>query len=305
VIVFKSSGGGEIVMGEKKYIVKKSFNNNVVLCADVKTKKECVLVGKGIGFGVKAGRVLKSIESVEKKFCLQDRDNKNDFNNLTMEIESSIVGITEEIIAMLSDEISSSLNEKIHVTLLDHIAFAVKRIESNIEIKNPFLFEIRFLYKDEFLLAEKVIDKINKTLNVNLPMDEAAFIAMHINAAINSEDICKISMNTDIITEMIQLIENKIDEKIDKYSIEYGRMVTHLRFAIDRTQKNISIENLLLSNIKENYKQAYDISKELAEKINKDFGLQFPEGEIGYIAIHLQNIFNKMNINNACYVDMS
>jgi len=279
----------------KKVIVEKAFNNNVVLCFDQKEKSECVYVGKGIGFGAKAGTAFKHIDRIDKQFYLRDETNHSRFNALASELDQGIVGVTEEVIAMISNEIQGDLNEKIHVTLLDHVAFAIKRMENQIEIKNPFLHEVKSLYREEFFIAQKAISIINQSLGVNLPIDEAAFIAMHINAAVNSGDVFQVTRNTDIISFMVQEIEEALGRRMDRASVEYGRMITHLRFAIDRIQKNIMVDNLLLDNIKEQYANAYLFSKNITETVAREYDLEFPDGEIGYIAIHLENIFRKVD----------
>lgn len=279
----------------KKLIVEKAFNNNVVLCFDQKEKRECVFVGKGIGFGMKPGEKFKQSDRIDKKFYMMDESNQSKFHALTKEIDEKIVGVTEEIIAMIASEIQGELNEKIHVTLLDHIAFAIMRMESHIEIHNPFLHEVQSLYQEEFILAKKAIACINQSLSIVLPIDETAFIAMHINAAIHSEDVYQVTRNTNIISHTVQMIEDALGREMDKESIEYGRMITHLRFAIDRTQKQISIDNLLLDNIKEKYYNSYVFSKQIADRVAEEYDLVFPDGEIGYIAIHLENVFRSVN----------
>ena len=276
---------------KSSYKVVRPFNHNVVLC--IHDSKECIIIGKGVGFGVKPGDAIKNVENIEKEFYLVDSNNKENFKNLTTAIDKNIIGVTEEAIAIIAKKFNKELNEKIHITLPDHIAFAVKRMESGIQIKNVLLHEIRFLYKEEFKAAEEMLEIINKKLNIELPKDEIGFIAMHIHAAVNNEDVSKSSLDTAIISDMISFIEEKIGKELDKYSIEYCRMVTHLRFAIDRVRNNANIDNILIHSIKENYKNTYEIAKELADMINKDYGIDFPEGEIGYITIHLQNILAK------------
>ncbi|WP_102401413.1 PRD domain-containing protein [Haloimpatiens massiliensis] len=278
-------------MFREKYRIIKSFNNNVVLCVNVKRKQECILIGKGVGFGAVPGNILKCSENIKKQFYLEDGSNKNNFINLTDRIDNNIVGVTEEIIADISYQISNkNLNEKIHTALLDHINFAIKRSNNNIEIKNPFLYEIKFLYKNEYSIALKALEAINKKLELKLPVDEAGFIAMHIHAAINNVEVSKATLYTTMINDMIIFIEEKMDKKIDKESVEYARLVTHLRFAIDRVKKKINIQNILLENIRNTYKRSYSIAEELSKKIYEEYDVAFPEGEIGYIAVHLENI---------------
>ncbi len=274
----------------KQFTIIKSFNNNVVFCIDIELNKECILLGSGVGFGAKEGQVLKNPEKIEKIFYLVDEKNIFRFAGLTKEVDKNIVGVTEEIILMASKELDKEFDERIHITLLDHIAFTIDRLKNNMPIVNPFIAEIKSLYRIEYKTALKAIKAINEKLNINLPEDEAGFIAMHIHAAINKMDVSKTARSTTIINDAINFLESKTGKEIDKESIDYVRLITHIRFAIDRVEKNIPIKNILLSDIKKKFKESYKLANEIAVEIEKGFKIKLPEDEIGYLAIHIENI---------------
>lgn len=282
-------------MFNDRFRVVKPFNHNVVLCISESRKKECIIVGRGIGFGVKAGQIIEGNDNIEKIFFLMEENNMERFNRLTEKVDANIVGVIEEVIALISDSFPEQLNEELHITLLDHINFAINRLKSGMQMKNPFLHETKLLYKDEFLVAQKALKVINEKLNINLLEDEIGFITMHIHAAVNNTSISTASLNTAIIGDAVAYIEKSLGITMNKDSIEYGRLIVHLRFAIDRAMKKIDIKNLVLCNIKEKFKKSYEVSKKLAERIKEEYFLDFPEGEIGYIAIHLENILNEIN----------
>lgn len=62
------------------------------------------------------------------------------------------MGVSEEIIA-LAEEKLGQLNSHIHVALTDHIGFALDRIKMGMEMSNPFIYEIRALYPEEFRIG--------------------------------------------------------------------------------------------------------------------------------------------------------
>lgn len=274
--------------------VIKSFNHNVVSCMAQSKKKECIIIGRGVGFGVKTGQIIKSNDNIEKVFFLMEENNIEKFNNLTKKIDENIVGVTEEVIALVAKSFPQEINEKLHITLLDHINFAIKRLKNDIEMKNPFLHETKLLYEGEFFVAEQAWEIINEKLNVELLEDEIGFITMHIHAALNNTNISTSSLSTAIISDAVNYIEDTLGITMDRAGVEYARLIVHLRFAIDRAIKEINIKNLVLSNIKEKFKKSYKISESLAQIIKEEYALDFPEGEIGYIAIHLENILNEI-----------
>lgn len=273
----------------KNYKIIRVFNHNVVFCLDIINTKECILVGKGIGFNMKEND-FADMGKIEKVFFLVDENNKSRFKGLSGELEQGIVGVTEEIIAMLQLKTGINFDEKIHVTLLDHIGFTIERYNNGLEIKNPFIAEIKALYHEEYLISCQVIDKINKSLGVNLPEDEVGFIAMHIHAAVNNKSISKTGKNTVIINEIVKYVEDELGYIIDKDSIDYTRLVTHLRFAIDRSEKGIQVNNLLLNSIKRKFKDSFKLSKCIANKIKNEYNIILKDDEIGYLAIHLEKL---------------
>lgn len=250
----------------------------------------CMLIGKGIGFGLKAQSRIYNTEKVEKIFYLIDPENKYKFDLMTKEISGDIIGAVEESIVLMEDILHKPLNESIHVTLLDHISFALNRIKNNITIKNIFVHEIKFLYTEEYLIAERVVNHINSRLDIKLPNDEAGFIAMHIHAAANDGNLRETVMANEILEDMISFIEDRMDKKLDRNSLPYFRLITHLRFAIDRAIKNITLENILLDTIKEKFKESFSLAAELVDYIKGNHDISFNDSEIGYIAVHLQNM---------------
>ncbi|ADD01749.1 transcriptional antiterminator, BglG [Thermoanaerobacter italicus Ab9] len=272
------------------YQVVKVLNNNVCMAKDDKSV-ECVVIGKGIGFGKRPGDIIEE-DKLEKIFYVQEDVNKIKFSELMEEIRGDVIGITEEIITMAEKIKGKKLNEHIHIALADHIAFAIERVNMGIDIKNPFNMEIKALYKDDYNIALKALELINQRLNISLPEDEAGFIALHLHAALENAGLSNTLKNTRLISQLVSIIENQLGKHIDRDSIDYLRLVTHLRFAIDRLEKNTPIANELLASIKKKFKRAYKIAMQVSKVIENTLGKRVPEEEVGYIAIHIQRLIN-------------
>lgn len=274
----------------KKFTVVKPFNHNVVFCIDRELNKECILIGTGIGFGVKESQIVKYSNRIEKTFYLVDKNNMYKFAGLSKEVDKNIIGITEEIISMAYSKLNKELDERIHITLIDHIAFTVDRFNNDMAIINPFLVEIKNLYKEEYKVALEALKLINERLSITLPEDEVGFIAMHFHAAINKINVSKTAKSTAIINEVVSFLENKTGKEIDKEGIDYVRLITHIRFALDRVDKNIPIKNILLSDIKKKFEESYSTASKIAEEIKSNFEITLPEDEVGYLAIHIEKL---------------
>ncbi|KRQ86456.1 PtsGHI operon antiterminator [Caloramator mitchellensis] len=270
------------------YEIVKIFNNNVVLAKRENT--EYILIEKGLGFGRKKGDIIEN-NRFEKVFILE-KDINERFKELTKNIESEIVGVCEEVIGLVSKEFEI-LDREIHIKLVDHIAFAIKRIKENDEIENPFTTEIEALYEKDYEVAKKAVELIEKRLDIEVPEGEIGFIALHINAAKNRQGISETIKCAYICNSITEILEDELKIDINRHSIDYARFVTHIKFAVHRIKNKIPIKNELKSAIKRKYKEAYNIGKLVAKFMENELGEKISEDEITYLAMHIEKLKNK------------
>src|SRR5699024_11806463 len=65
---------------------------------------------------------------------------------------------------------------------------AIQRHKDGMNIKNGLLWEISNIYQEEYAIGKKALEIIEAHTSIQLPDDEAGFIAHHIvNAALNEE----------------------------------------------------------------------------------------------------------------------
>ncbi|ERK31822.1 MULTISPECIES: PRD domain-containing protein [Clostridium] len=269
------------------YIIKKVLNNNVVIAE--KDKEEFVLVGNAIGFNTNKGKKIED-NRIENIFVKQSEKHKENFNKVLENVSSEIIGISEEIISLCEKELNVKLSEAIHVSLPDHINFAIRRVSEGINIENPFLSELEALYPREYRLAETSLNMINRDIKVNLPKGEIGFICMHIKAAMGNQNVSDTLAYTRKIGEVMEFLYKLLNKPVDRGTLSYVRTITHLNFMIERVIKKKYIKNELLDNIKKEYYNQYDIAIKVAMKIENIFSLKVPEDEIGYMALHINRI---------------
>lgn len=271
----------------KGYNIKKVLNNNVVI-AD-KDKEELILIGKGIGFDFGKNGVIPE-NRVENVFAKQTSKIGDNYQKVLQNIDNSIVGISEEIINYAEKELKVNLNEAIHISLPDHISFALKRIQKGVNIENPFISELSALYPEEFKISLKAVDVINKRYNSDLPEDEAGFICLHIRAALTEKDVSESLAYTKKIGQVMELIQKLTRKKLEKNSLAYIRTMSHVNFMIERVEKSKPIKNDLLESIKTGLAAEYSIGIKIGMKIEDLFSIKIPEDEIGYIALHIKRL---------------
>lgn len=269
-------------------VILKSYNNNIVL---VKINgNEGILFEKGIGFRKKFGDKIEKGTEVEKIFVLHDEDNLRNFKQVIENVDEELLILCEKMISYIENELKEALDERIHVALVDHLNFAVKRLSNNEEIENPFLMEIKALYEKEYTLAEKVALTLQNEKKINIPVGEIGFIALHIHSARNCGKLSNTLNSTHIINSIVEYVEKQIDVQIDKTSLDYARFLTHLRFAIKRILNDISIKNDFIKEIKFKYKLSYKISKGISKILIEQLQKNVTVDEIAYLAMHIEKL---------------
>ena len=198
---------------------------------------------------------------------------------------------------MISDELNEPLNEKIHVSLTDHISYTIKRLMENNSIENPFLVETETLYKKEFSIAKKAVKMLEDRLNLVIPDEEAGFITLHIHSARNEGKLSNTIKYAFLSNTIIEFLEDELNIEIDKSSLDYARFLTHIRFAIERILNNTPIKNELLTAIKSQYKISYKLAKKVSKIIEEELSVNVSKEEIAYIAIHIEKFRNSPTKN--------
>lgn len=277
----------DIVLANDEVVVK-TFNNNIVLVNVDNTEK--ILFGKGIGFGKKPGGIIEKGTVVNKVFAIEQEENRKNLSELIKQTDEKFFGICEEAICEIADEIDDEFNESIHISLIDHLYLAIKRIKNKEKVDNPFLVQIQTLYSKEFNLAEKICGIVGEKFNVIIPESEIGFVALHIHSAISNQSLSSTMKNNYLGKKIVEYIEKEIGYTIDKKSLDYARFLTHIKFAIQRILENKKNINELNELIKVSFKESYRIAKEASKIIEKELNVKVDEDEVAFLAIHIERL---------------
>lgn len=281
-------------------IVEKVLNNNVVVSIDPKTKKEVILMGSGIAFNKKPGQQIDE-KKIEKTFVVDDENLGNKIKKLINQIPEGIFEITDEIITHAIVELNTVLDKQIYVSLADHIAFAVKRFRSGIIIKNELLNEVRRVHKAEFKVSLWAVDYINEKLGIELPEDEAGFIALHFVNAGYRETTMKSITSTKIIKDILNIIKYNFTIELDEDDLNYDRLLTHLKYFAKRivnNNQNNSTDSDFIKMISTTYPEAYECAVKIGDYILKNNDYHVNDDEIVYLTMHIQRVITVARENN-------
>ena len=136
------------------------------------------------------------------------------------------------------------------------------------------------------------------TLHIlNLPEDEAAFIAMHIvSAELNAQNITDVNQITELINTVLQIVRIHFKIDLNEESISYERFLTHLKFFAARVFDHMEYEDTMQEIYKvmvEQNENAFSGVKKIAEYIKKQYNYKLTIDEQLYLLIHIKRILDE------------
>ena len=271
--------------------VEKVINNNIVSAYD-ETGREVVVMGRGIGFGVRAGAVIDN-SKIEKVFRIESQGVAEQFKELLANMPLEHAQISNDIISYAKSTLKLKLNQSIYVTLTDHINFAIERYQKGINLENALLWEIKRFYPQEYGLGRYAIDLIRERLHVSLPEDEAGFIALHFVNAEYGTDIRDALHFPNQMKDILDIVTRELGIRLDEGSLHYERFITHVKFLLQRLYRKELLpdeESELAEMMKKKYPKEYACSEKIADYIEEAAGCRLSAEEIMYLSIHIRRI---------------
>lgn len=270
----------------------KIVNNNIVTSKDDQGN-EIIVMGRGLGFGQKPGNEIPD-DKIEKIFSLSTASQNNKLIDIIQDIPMEHIKAADQIISHAKCVLGEKLKDTIYLSLIDHINCAIDRQKDNLLFQNPLLWETKQYYPTEFQVGVESLAILKETLNIEFPVDEAGFIALHF---ITSEYDTSMIVTFDIpklIREIVNIIEAHFEMEIDKHSIHYERFITHLKFFAARVLQSKQIPDdgdfLFRSMIREQYKTSYECAIAIRDYIFKEYKIEISEEEVVYLTVHIKRI---------------
>ena len=273
--------------------IEKVLNNNVVISLDA-SGKDVIVMGSGIAFQKKRGDIIDQ-KKIERIFTQNDSDLASKIQSALKDIPIEYLEFTEKMIHYAQNELDTKFNDNLYLSLMDHIYFTIKRYHENMLIQNRLLFETKLMYPEEFRVGNEIVQKMNKMFNVDLPEDEAAFIALHfVNANLGTDNPSSKTQDK-IVQDMLTIIKNYFKLSINSDTLQYVRLVTHLKFFAQRIiQKKMQATSggdvQLFSVVKERYLISYECVQRISQYLQIEYGYNISDEEKLYLTIHIERI---------------
>ena len=272
--------------------IDKIINNNVI--SVTQNNKEHVVMGKGIGFQKQEGDIVEE-SKIDKIFDLSSQEISDRFKTLLIEVPIEVVQAVEKIIEVAKIEYNKDLSDTIYVALTDHINFAIERQQEGMAIKNGLLWEIKKFYPTEYEIGVRALDWIDEIVGVKLPIDEAAFVAIHLlNAEHNN--LADYNQVTEMVQNILSLVKYHFRLDFDEESLTYFRFVTHLKFLAQRIFSDNPLDTSeieLYDIVKVKYKTAFKCVKKIEVFLLKKYQYEMTRDEALYLTIHIQRLISR------------
>lgn len=270
--------------------VLKKINHNVVLVEDQGIEK--IAMGKGIGFSAVINEALDE-SLVDKYFVLDSKEKTKRFSEIAAQIPLEYIEFAQEMIQYITAKIKTPLDSNIFIALTDHIYFAIQRQTEDSQVTAIMVPEMKLLYPEEFQLAKEIVQQMNQRFHTKLADNEIGFITMHIiNAELGERNSLNSLKILEMTSDILQFLEKQEGKEFDRESLNYHRLLIHVKFLVKRLiyQEETPTENF--SFISEEFKesQSYQTALAVSQLIETKYQLKVQANETIYLAIHLARI---------------
>ncbi|WP_348920938.1 BglG family transcription antiterminator LicT [Enterococcus rotai] len=273
-------------------IIQKILNNNVVITLD-DHKQEQIVMGRGIAFKKKVGDFIPDT-MVDQVFRLANQDTSLKFQELLGDLPLEVMQLSDEIIKYAKTKLGRKLNDTIFISLTDHLHTALERMRQGIEVKNFLLWDIKRFFSDEYFIGTKAIEMVKEKFNVQLPEDEAGFIALHIVNAEMDEEVGNVYELTKIMQEITSIVKYHFKITFNEDSVYFYRFSTHLKFfayrLLNHKEFHDEDDGELYEVIKKKYRNAYTCVNKISDFLTETYAYTISKEEKMYLIIHIARV---------------
>ncbi|MBS4537868.1 transcription antiterminator [Clostridium sp. D2Q-11] len=176
--------------------------------------------------------------------------------------------------------------------LIFHIVLSIERISSHQPISMEPIKLQEMMEKEEYKIAKRISTNISSHFNIEVPIDEMAYITLHLIGAklstVENQDeyLQKNRLLSSVIDQMIIVVERGLNLKIKNHEQLKKDLYIHLNPTLNRLLFNKTLQNPLLDEIKTKYKEIFLASTKACEILEENFNVKITDHEIAYITMH-------------------
>lgn len=272
------------------YRVSKVLNNNGVIAIEMEENQEYVLLGKGIGFGKKVSQRFEAPSDCTR-YSLKDDTERGSAASLVKSVDPVFLEIASEVLRE-AERTFGNIDKRILFPLADHISFAVARMKNGEQISNPLTGDIHALFYKEFQVASVLKKILSDRMQVEIGDDEIGYVALHVHSAIEDEKVSVAMQMARTVRECVSIIEEETGKKIDVMTLDYNRLMNHVKYMAARLLRGEELKININDYIEIKFPKAFAIATTVCDHLGENIGVQPGEREIGYLAMHIERVYN-------------
>lgn len=203
---------------------------------------------------------------------------------------NKLILLAKNILDKINAEVLKSKDDIGYFGMFLHLLLAIYRTKMDKPIKLNEDFVNDILSSNEFAFIKR-IDSILKENDINLPDDELAYLAVHLNAkkyiykqngfkelGITLEDLSK---------ELVQEVSRILNIKIKSDDQLILGLTQHFEPLLYRLSMGLQPRNPLIDDIKGYYGDLFKAVNTACKLIFSKYNIKIPKEEIGYITMHI------------------
>jgi beta-glucoside operon transcriptional antiterminator len=280
--------------------IKRVIGNNAVLAVD-EDQREFVALGRGVGFGVRAGSPLDQ-EKVEQVFLASDSAPSSQMLDALSDIPLVCVRAAARIAEHAGEALGLRVSQSLILPLADHLHFAMERAAEGTTMEFPLLWEVSHLYPAEFRVGQQGVRIADEIMHVELDPDEAVALAMHVvNAQFAAPGMAAAMRMTETISRIFEVIEKSFDISLDRRSMNSSRFITHLRYVFARVAEGKQISDphpTLFDAISNAHPEAMACAVKVRYFIEMSFKTTLTADETAYLGLHVARLVMDVRENH-------
>ncbi|MDD5801102.1 MAG: BglG family transcription antiterminator [Solobacterium sp.] len=279
-------------LADKYFVSRGTINSDIVSIKEYCDKNGINFVsarGKGIGIDEDEKNRRKYLASIIKEFAYLNQKVNLDMSIYGQWFDLDEINKIQAIVNEVDEIFNVSLTDVAYEALIVHIALSIERFKAGNNDEELPSEELENIDSLQYKIASTLVEMINEEFNISLGENEIYYIAVH--TAAKSGVIVAQEKRGDNFLEYycLRLINNvglllNVDLSNDKHL--FNSLFQHLCACEYRNRNNISLDNPLKDELKNNYKDLFEIVKAVIIDVNEPDVIIPSDDEIAYVMLH-------------------
>lgn len=279
-------------LADKYFVSRGTINSDIVSIKEYCDKNGINFVsarGKGIGIDEDEKKRRKYLASIIKEFAYLNQKVNLDMSIYGQWFDLDEINKIQAIVNEVDEIFNVSLTDVAYEALIVHIALSIERFKAGNNDEELPSEELENIDSLQYKIASTLVEMINEEFNISLGENEIYYIAVH--TAAKSGVIVAQEKRGDNFLEYycLRLINNvglllNVDLSNDKHL--FNSLFQHLCACEYRNRNNISLDNPLKDELKNNYKDLFEIVKAVIIDVNEPDVIIPSDDEIAYVMLH-------------------